>query len=208
MIIVFCYFMNLFILFFAIIVVIFVSYFLVVRLNFNRTELNHINREKERQKRNIALLREKFLANKLTNQVFQELLEESQKQLILLEIQELSLKGKLGIESKNSTEIMQQVKQLKGLTKRQVHAIEKLLKGIDSLQDELSLIQEKFVFKEISKQLFEKLSKEKNAQLLEQESLLKQFLEAENQEIEKNIVEKTISEKEKKLKKSSAKARK
>jgi len=121
-------------------------------------------------KEKLKIAERKFMQGKLKKSVFDSLVEDLEEELFSEECVLLRLKKSPVFSSKDK--VSEVVAKLGKPTKYRKARVEKILKEIELLRSETSLLESKFLKREIKQSVFEKMIKKKESEMIQKEKEL------------------------------------
>ena len=139
--------------------------------------------EKERllklQEKKLIIAQKKFMKGKINQPVFEELKNDLKFNSLLLELEILRLKQIHQIEIEEK--VLELISKLKTPTKYRKTKLRHLLIESEILMKEINLIEKKMMKNEISQELFKKIIKHKENELIEKEAQIVDFINQEEE---------------------------
>ncbi|MFA5125527.1 MAG: hypothetical protein WC462_00810 [archaeon] len=152
-----------------IVVVIFVGFFAFLSYR-DKLLLSQAEKRIVSVKEKIKIAERKFMQGKLKKSVFDSLVEDLEEELFSEECVLLRLKKASVFSSKDK--VSEVVAKLDKPTKHRKARVEKILKEIELLRSEMSLLESKFLKREIKQSVFEKMIKKKESEMIQKEKEL------------------------------------
>jgi hypothetical protein len=152
-----------------IVIILFVGYFAFVSYN-EKVLIQNTEKRIASTKEKIKIAERKYMQGKLKKSVFDSLIEELEEELFSAECILLRLKKSSVVSHLNKVSAV--LSKVEKPTKHRKAKVEKILKEIELLRSETALLESKYLKREIKQNVFEKMIRKKESELIQKEKEL------------------------------------